>query len=74
MNLAELKLGETAIIESIVDHELSTKLFEMGCLPGERVKLKFTAPMGDPIAIQVAGYMLAIRLSEASAIQIRIIS
>ena len=49
--LADLRLGEKATIDSFTDGELSVKLLEMGCLPGEQVELKNTAPLGDPIAI-----------------------
>ena len=71
MKLSELKQGESAVIEHIGDESLSAKLFEMGCPPGEPVKLKFIAPFGDPIAIKVAGYTLVMRLSEANIVEIR---
>ena len=40
----------------------------MGCLPGELVCIKKIAPLGDPISIKVAGYMLSLRLNEAETI------
>ena len=42
----------------------------MGCLPGSAIKMNFTAPFGDPISYDVAGYNLTLRISEASAILI----
>ena len=38
---------------------------EMGCVPGEHVKVEQVAPLGDPISISVAGYNLSLRLNEA---------
>ena len=70
--LADLKAGQTAIIESFTDDATCLKLLEMGCVPGETVKLDKVAPLGDPIAISVSGYMLSLRKSEAATIRIRI--
>jgi len=47
---------------------MSVKLIEMGCLPGEVVEVERIAPLGDPIAIRVAGYQLCLRKTEASVI------
>ena len=41
---------------------------EMGCLPGEEVRIERIAPLGDPIAINVAGYQLSLRKREAYTI------
>jgi ferrous iron transport protein A len=41
---------------------------EMGCLPGEEIKISRIAPLGDPIAIHVSGYQLSLRKFEASTI------
>ncbi|HLG03340.1 MAG TPA: FeoA family protein [Bacteroidia bacterium] len=70
-NLASLLPGEKAIIEAFSDAELSLKLLEMGCTPGEEVWLDRTAPSGDPIAIHISGYVLSLRLAEASTVRIR---
>jgi ferrous iron transport protein A len=41
---------------------------EMGCVPGESVRVEQIAPLGDPISITVAGYSLSLRLDEAEFI------
>jgi len=43
---------------------------EMGCVPGETVKVEQIAPLGDPISIFIAGYSLSLRLNEADSILI----
>ncbi|MGZ4033955.1 MAG: FeoA family protein [Bacteroidia bacterium] len=67
-NLSQLEIGQSAIIDSFTDKIMALKLLEMGCTPGEIVKLDRIAPMGDPIAILVSGYLLSLRKSEASTI------
>ncbi|MGB1307178.1 MAG: FeoA family protein [Flavobacteriales bacterium] len=67
-NLSELKLGTKAIIDSFSDKELALKLMEMGCLPGEKIHIERKAPLGDPIAISISGYVLSMRKAEAETI------
>ena len=69
--LSELKLGQKAIIESFIDYELSLKLLEMGCIPGEIIEIIRIAPFGDPIAISISGYILSLRKNEAATVKVR---
>lgn len=71
LTLADLALGERAIIDSFTDKEISFKLLEMGCLPGEVVEVRNVAPFGDPIAICVGGYVLGLRKAEAASVIVR---
>ena len=41
---------------------------EMGCLPGEKIHIERKAPLGDPIAISISGYVLSMRKAEAETI------
>ncbi|MBI3520753.1 MAG: ferrous iron transport protein A [Bacteroidetes bacterium] len=70
--LDTLKIGQSATILEFTDNFLSLKLIEMGCLPGEKVKLCGIAPFGDPIAIEVSGYVLSLRKQEASTVVVKI--
>ncbi len=63
--LSEVKMGSSAIIRSFENNDIFLKLMEMGCVPGEVVKVDQVAPLGDPIAISVSGYNLSLRLDEA---------
>jgi ferrous iron transport protein A len=69
--LSELKKGQKGLIDSFTDYELSLKLLEMGCIPGEMIEVIRIAPLGDPIAISVAGYMLSLRKAEAATVRIK---
>ena len=68
MRLSQLKVGETGTVKEFTDLEMSVKLMEMGCLPGETIRVQRIAPLGDPIAINVAGYQLSLRKREAATI------
>lgn len=43
---------------------------EMGVIPGVLLEVLKTAPFGDPIEVRVLGYNLAMRRSEADAIEV----
>ncbi|MEO6306001.1 MAG: FeoA family protein [Bacteroidia bacterium] len=73
-SLDHLKIGQTAIIKSFTNEVLSSKLIEMGCLPGEMVSLSKTAPLGCPMAINIAGYELSLRKDEASSVIIELVA
>jgi len=62
--------GEVAVITGFTDDEISTKLLEMGFLPGSSVIFNFSAPLGDPICVSVSGFDLSLRIAEASTISI----
>jgi len=68
MRLSQLEVGETGVVKEFTDLEMSVKLMEMGCLPGEQITVSRVAPLGDPIAIHVSGYQLSLRRKEASTI------
>ena len=66
--LSEMKVGKNAIITEFENDDIFLKLMEMGCIPGETVKVDQIAPLGDPISIIIAGYHLSLRLNEAEMI------
>lgn len=66
--LSDLKAGSTAKILSFENNDLFLKLMEMGCVPGEHIKVEQIAPLGDPISITVSGYNLSLRVNEAENI------
>jgi len=70
MRLSQLRVGEKGKILSFESPDLQLKLMEMGCIPGEVVRIEQVAPLGDPISIRIAGYSLSLRLNEADQILI----
>lgn len=56
------------IININMDNLLKKKLTDMGLIKGTVFKVEGQAPLGDPIRINLRGYNLAIRKSEAKNI------
>lgn len=71
MLLSELRKGESANVLAIKGTgALRHHLLDMGLTPQTVVTLRKVAPMGDPIQIQLRGYELTLRLSDAKAVEI----
>lgn len=66
--LSEVLPGEEVVIHSFESNDIFIKLMEMGCVPGESIKVEQVAPLGDPMSISVAGYQLSLRINEAESI------
>lgn len=66
--LSDIKPGQTVKVYSFESNDLFLKLMEMGCVPGEYIKVEQVAPLGDPMSISVVGYNLSLRLNEAHSI------
>jgi ferrous iron transport protein A len=66
--LSQLSVGSKAKIHSFEKDDIFLKLMEMGCVPGEMIRVDQIAPLGDPISITVAGYNLSLRLDEADTV------
>jgi ferrous iron transport protein A len=66
--LSEMRVGQKVTIVSFEKDDIFIKLMEMGCVPGEFIRIEQVAPLGDPISISVAGYNLSLRLNEANQI------
>ena len=69
MTLKELKIGESAVIDTVGGTgELRQHFLDMGLIPGEEVTLVKFAPMGDPMELSIHGYELTLRLDDAARI------
>ncbi len=71
--LLDVKLGEQAVIARIRrDHggAIRQRLLDMGVTRGAQLTVERVAPLGDPIEIQLKGYHLAIRKTEAGLIEV----
>lgn len=70
--LNKLKPNNKAIVTSIDGiGSLKRRLVDMGVTPGVSVYMRKTAPLGDPIEINLRGYSLTLRKSEAQKILIQ---
>lgn len=73
LTLASLKAGEDAVISAIncKDKALRRHILNMGLTPNVEVTLIKSAPLGDPLEIEVRGYFLTLRKDDASKIEIK---
>jgi ferrous iron transport protein A len=66
-----MSVGAKARVNSIVGaDELTMRLLEMGLTPGVEVRVIGVAPLGDPLELELRGYRLSVRKSEAARVQI----
>ncbi len=66
--LAQLTIGNSAVINGFTDNLLALKMIEMGCIPGEKITLQHIAPLGCPFAFEVNGTLVSIRKSECASV------
>lgn len=64
----QLNKGEEGKIVDFNVDMIPLKLLEMGCLPGNTVKLIQKAPLGDPLYLTINDSHLAIRIDTAKEI------
>lgn len=50
------------------DGRVRRRLFDMGVTPGAGLVMRKKAPLGDPIEINIRGYELTLRLTEAECV------
>lgn len=71
--LDEFKIGETGQIKKVDgEGKLRRRLLDMGVTPGARIYLRKKAPLGDPIEINIRGYELTLRKSEAELVTLEV--
>lgn len=75
MTLKELRIGETAVINTVGGEGALRKHFlDMGLIPEAEVTVVKLAPMGDPMELQIHGYELTIRVADAAKIEVTPVS
>jgi ferrous iron transport protein A len=75
-SLADLSVGIEAEVTRLLgdDPAIRRRLIVMGIVPGEKVRITKTAPLGDPLEIRVRDLnnSLMVRRAEAQAIEVRL--
>ena len=69
-SLADLRVGQSATVAGIAPGPLRLRLHELGFVPGARVRLVRRAPLRDPLQVEVCGYHLSLRVSEARGVRV----
>lgn len=70
--LDQMRVGARATVKEIDGFDdVALRLMEMGLTPGVDVAVVGEAPLGDPLELEVRGYRLSIRRSEARRVHIQ---
>lgn len=69
--LSDMAPLESGIIDHVEQPEAVAALIEMGCCPGEPVRVAHVAPGQGPMAIHSCGRKLALRRSTAASLWVR---
>lgn len=71
--LKDLKTGDTGVVTKIQgEGPIKRRIMDMGITKGAQVFVRKIAPLGDPIEINIRGYELTIRKTDAEKIEVRL--
>lgn len=69
--LKDLKVGETGVVAKLHgEGAVKRRIMDMGITKGTSVYVRKVAPLGDPMELNVRGYELSLRKSDAEKIEI----
>jgi ferrous iron transport protein A len=67
-----LRVGELAQVVALVgDRETRYRLMDLGMVPGTRVEVLRSSPLGDPVVYRLRGTMVALRRPDAEVVQVQ---
>ncbi len=73
--LSELRKGEKAMIVDLKLNGLTRRrLYDLGFIPGTIITVVFESPLGDPVAYNVRGTLIALRRDESENIEVELIN
>ena len=71
VSMRALRKGQRATIATIAaGGELGRRIRDMGLIPGVEVQVVGRAPLQDPVALRLQGFILTLRNSEADKISV----
>ena len=69
--LRDVKIGESVKVKALKgEGTVKRRIMDMGITKGVEINLRKVAPLGDPIEVNVRGYELTLRKSEAEKIEV----
>ena len=72
MKLNELNEGQSAVVTKIsLSGDIRRRLYDLGLIKGTKVSCEIISPMGNPIAYNIRGAVIALRNSDADKIFIK---
>ena len=69
--LRDVKIGESVKVKALKgEGPVKRRIMDMGITKGVEINFRKVAPLGDPIEVNVRGYELTLRKSEAEKIEV----
>ena len=72
--LSDITNGSKVMVSEISQSKLRVKLMEMGVIKGRILTVLYRAPFGDPMAIDIDGYVLSLRKDEAGLVDVELMT
>jgi ferrous iron transport protein A len=72
--LSDITNGSKVTVSEISQSKLRVKLMEMGVIKGRILTVLYRAPLGDPMAIDIDGYVLSLRKDEACLVDVELMT
>lgn len=73
ITLDQLRKGQQAVVARVKSRGLERRrLMDLGILPGTEIRVEMGSPLGDPVAYQVRGSVIALRNVQAQNVEITI--
>ena len=70
--LKHVNIGDTVkVVKLHGEGALKRRIMDMGITKGAEIYVRKTAPLGDPIQVQVRGYELSLRKMDADMIEVQ---
>ncbi|MDR1893561.1 MAG: ferrous iron transport protein A [Spirochaetales bacterium] len=70
-NLRQVEVGSTVKVVKINgEGALKRRIMDMGITKGCEIFVRKSAPLGDPLEVQVRGYELSVRKADAELIEV----
>ena len=71
--LSDLRPEEKGIVAKVGGRgAIRRRMLDMGVVVGSEVRVERVAPLGDPVAIRIKGYVLSLRKEEAAKVQVEV--
>lgn len=69
--LKDVKVGQTATVVKLHgEGAVKRRIMDMGLTKGTEIYVRKVAPLGDPMELNVRGYELSVRKSDAEMVEV----
>jgi ferrous iron transport protein A len=73
MSMRKMETNQIGTITAVrASGEMGRRIRDMGLVPGKSVKIQGRAPLNDPVALRIMGFILTLRNNEADYIEVEV--